>query len=84
MILTDRPSILLTIVAILCLSTLTTSYTLDGQWHLTNSNLNYTSTPSVNFKFTNLIATVAQVPAMDALGGKSTTTSHKGTSQLTV
>jgi len=84
MVLTSNTSILSTVIATFWLISLVTSYALEGQWQLTNHNINYTSTPTVRFRFTNLIATVAQMPAMDTLGGRSTDIIHKGTSQLTV
>ena len=78
-------SLLPFLTALACLLCLTSPYTLDGQWQLTNQHLNYTKTnPNITFKFVNHIVTPAVQPVQDVLNGPTTKVFHKGTNKLTV
>ena len=78
-------SVLLLLLIITTFFSISSSYTLDGQWNLDPQHLNYTSTdPKTTFAFKNKIVIPALQPPQDVFDGPSTNVVHKGTDQLIV
>lgn len=73
------------VLLLLLLAALCSSYTLEGQWQLTPKQLIYTqSNPNVAFQFVNNIVTPSIVTPRDSLDGESTTTYNPTNQILTI
>lgn len=72
-------------IVILTLIGLSSAYTLEGLWHLTETGLAFTQAdPNVKFRFVNPIVVRALQPEQHILGGPTISYAQISTQQLTV